>query len=663
MFTESYSQHLVNLMAKENLSLTFSSDVDTAAIDLTKRTITINSFLSEFQDDVLSFERLLTHEVGHALYTPKNSFSELVKKYTHTLVNIFEDIRIENLLKEKFVGIRKLFHKGFYALDELLSTRCGFPSVNQLSENSLFIDKLNYYFKSNCLHPINFTEREFEFVKKLQKFVDFEDMEEILSEFVTNFIPEKKESKQFKNTKVSIDNTKELDLQPEDTSLFNQVLLDDIKEFLQDSLSIKQEEIIDKLKLDNKLKKINQPVTDIMGNVLPTIHNSALFKFLKSNCKDKNLSYFARDSLESKVDDILSMSEKSAQLLFIEFERQKNAKNFKESKSVNTGALDLSRISSYRVSTKLFKHATIFPNQENHEVIILLDWSDSIKRSLMNLIKEAITITLFCKKAKIPCSVFAFIKNGSIRYFGSEDMGTNPSTNEYDGRLVEMLSTESKNFVENTRLLLLLGASVSGKYVESIAKSYKLRLGSTPLNQTVFNIPTILQQKIAKNKRISLVIISDGMSDEFKFNDQTNRGIFIDPLTKKIHTSSFKSEEKVNTFLYSRLRITFPMLSILAIHIVRSQNDVIDQNGFLFNMSLAEKDEIFKATQSTGVWFKRLPLFDHLIIKVKSVNDTSEITSNSTDKKITKSEFTKMLSNNIHPMSKYIYKQIASSIS
>ena len=55
---------------------------------------------------------LVSHEVGHALYTPDE---EWWKEYEihPSFVNIVEDARIEKLMKRRYDGISKTFYKGY----------------------------------------------------------------------------------------------------------------------------------------------------------------------------------------------------------------------------------------------------------------------------------------------------------------------------------------------------------------------------------------------------------------------------------------------------------------------------------------------------------------------------------------------------------------------
>ena len=55
------------------------------------------------------------HEVGHALFTPDE---EMNAEVPATFLNVVEDVRIEKLMKRKYLGIAKTFYKGYHELHE-----------------------------------------------------------------------------------------------------------------------------------------------------------------------------------------------------------------------------------------------------------------------------------------------------------------------------------------------------------------------------------------------------------------------------------------------------------------------------------------------------------------------------------------------------------------
>ena len=101
---------LAKLLAAENL-LVEHKNVPTASFDVANRVLTLPIW--DVSNDV--YNMLVGHEVGHALYTPNE---EIPAGIPQSFVNVTEDARIEKLIKRKFAGIVKDFHKGYEQLND-----------------------------------------------------------------------------------------------------------------------------------------------------------------------------------------------------------------------------------------------------------------------------------------------------------------------------------------------------------------------------------------------------------------------------------------------------------------------------------------------------------------------------------------------------------------
>jgi len=161
----------------------------------------------------------------------------------------------------------------------------------------------------------------------------------------------------------------------------------------------------------------------------------------------------------------------------------------------------------------------------------------------------------------------------------------------------------------------------------------------------------MLNSKVANNKRICLTVISDGQSDRLRLVNKggtdtiTSGSTVIDPITKAMVNLNDRNE-----FLFSRLKKSFPTLSILTIHIADSTQDCISKNGFL--SETREYQEVYDKIKKNNTFFGNFEHFDHLIIKTE--DDPSKRIKNPLKQVLVKEN---------HTMSKYIYKQIASSFS
>ena len=154
-FTVESKSQLAKLLATENLTIEHQK-IRTAMFDPKNRVL----YCPIWKDMTgATYDHMLGHEVGHALYTPAEGWHEqassLGAKYKGFL-NVVEDARIEKKVKRKYPGIRSSFVKSYQALFEQ-----NFFGVKGRDLNSLsFIDRLNLHTKSSGTTKVDFTDEE-----------------------------------------------------------------------------------------------------------------------------------------------------------------------------------------------------------------------------------------------------------------------------------------------------------------------------------------------------------------------------------------------------------------------------------------------------------------------------------------------------------------------
>ena len=97
--------NLAKLLATENISVQHKK-VDTAYFDVKNRILCLPIWKEEMPDDV--YDLLVGHEVGHALFTPKEDWMFKQKEVPVSFLNVLEDVRIEKMMKQRYPGLRKL---------------------------------------------------------------------------------------------------------------------------------------------------------------------------------------------------------------------------------------------------------------------------------------------------------------------------------------------------------------------------------------------------------------------------------------------------------------------------------------------------------------------------------------------------------------------------
>ena len=161
---------LAKLLAKENLSVRRSAMAQTASFDLNSRVLTLPIWVNRDGRSTtpLSMEvndMMTGHEVGHALYTPKNGWENAItkEKVNKNVLNVVEDARIERKIKRTYPGIVKSFLTGYKEL-----VQAGFFGDVSPSEMNI-IDRLNMHFKCGLQAVIPFEPHEEKFVTLMEE--------------------------------------------------------------------------------------------------------------------------------------------------------------------------------------------------------------------------------------------------------------------------------------------------------------------------------------------------------------------------------------------------------------------------------------------------------------------------------------------------------------
>ena len=182
--------YLAKLLATENITVEHRK-VPTAFFDLKKRLLVVPIWKQEMSNDVLDL--LLSHEIGHALFTPMKEWKKAVDidKIPHSFLNVIEDARIEKLVKRKYAGLKQTFIRGYRDLIE----KDFFKTKDRDINDMLLIDRLNMHFKSSYIESdIDFTSAELDIVDRMKNLETFEDVKKLAKE-LSEYCSKEKEEK------------------------------------------------------------------------------------------------------------------------------------------------------------------------------------------------------------------------------------------------------------------------------------------------------------------------------------------------------------------------------------------------------------------------------------------------------------------------------------
>ena len=148
---------LARLLAKENITVRHGN-YQTAYFNVKDRILGLPLWKDDNKD---LYDMLVGHEVGHALYTPADGWTDIQQAAKDTRVpgdylNVVEDIRIERKIQSQYPGIVRSFKKGYSYLSE-----SDFFGLEGRDPNTMsLMDRLNLKAKLRDLIDIDFSTEE-----------------------------------------------------------------------------------------------------------------------------------------------------------------------------------------------------------------------------------------------------------------------------------------------------------------------------------------------------------------------------------------------------------------------------------------------------------------------------------------------------------------------
>lgn len=441
---EAYSK----LLSNENLSVVYSDTATTAFFDLESRTITLPTynFLGKAEQQMLA-----SHEVAHAKFTnySLDDFQKYVKKFG-SLFNIIEDIYVEQCIKRAYPGLSKVFSEAYKSLYENNFFKLG----KRTAESFHFYDRINLFFKIGHVFPVNFSQKESEYVVRCYQLTSNDDVVKLCADIMKAFNNENAElqndaSKNKKQSKSengkngesagSVNGSEEGENasagHPGGRSEEKQTSADSEEKGGSDASSADKNEENNASRagetmedFDNALKEAlkkasskkkgteehfgymsatinvftsnNASVYDNVVNGIPTTEKILSELFTNSS---KKLVHFIK-TMNKDLDFIKRVSKDGDNY----FQMLRNAKKAKSVRRRNTGSLDYRRLAKYKTSETIFKRKAIVTHETNHGVVLFIDFSTSIEKVTNDIINQAIVTCEFCKRNNIKFEVFLF---------------------------------------------------------------------------------------------------------------------------------------------------------------------------------------------------------------------------------------------------------------
>ena len=437
---------LAKLLATENIEVQENA-VKTASFDVKNRVLTIPTLKEEHKSKHV-YDMLVGHEVSHALHTPADGWMKMSDRSDEfrSFVNVIEDARIDKLIQKKYPGLTNDYLLGFKKMykDNFFGTK-----GRQQSEYAL-IDKINMYYKSSKTLNFNFNKKENHFVKLVDACKSFADVQKLAEDILGYCKEELKKNPELKKSyapKESGDEESKGD--NESDSSDNTKLDKDTEEKLQEFLSKEtgesnKKDIEDKKDsqvgtgkgadgdsiltsltndaFDDAVQKMqNEDARELSYVEMPKVRLEKLIipykKYIKDFAMyDSKLADYEKSNLSMIKQDTVKFLKESSNVvnyLVKEFEMKKNAKMYARASQDKTGVIDPNKLHTYKFAEDIFKKITTVPNQKNHGMVFLLDWSGSMQHHLLPTVEQLLNLVMFCRKINIPFSVYKFMNPGS----------------------------------------------------------------------------------------------------------------------------------------------------------------------------------------------------------------------------------------------------------
>ena len=599
---------LAKLLAEEDLHVVHKQ-VSTASFDVKRRELVLPIWkdMSKPVQDMLTL-----HEVGHALYTPLSMLEEAKeRKIEHSFVNVVEDVRIEKMIQEKYLGAKSSFKRGY---SELIGK--DFFKVNGKDISKLgLIDRINLHFKN--VPDVPFSSEELVWVDRVANTKTPDDVLN-LAEELYDYQSENQESQSQEEQNAENpfqmptgdEGEEEMESQGSGESEDDQsgADMDAEKSDGQDG-DVTEEKVVsgESGESDEKTEEKTEtqitgkegvgpasvPITattdNTYGDSLDTLRDTTAIdreyvKIPKVNLKEiiitpkeilglpshnqsLNCSEY-RNYIDEKLTKLQNESKKTVSYLVKEFEMKKAADQYARASVSKTGSLDMGRLHTYKFNEDLFAKVTTLPGATNHGMVMYLDWSGSMASNLEGTIKQLFNLVWFCNRVKIPFEVYAF--TNSWNYYESD--GRNVQSKNIDDlvisdlRLLNFLSSKMTAKEQFKMMAKMLGIAVAytksryeigngDRFIQVEYPNNKLQLSGTPLNEAIISAMDLVPQfkRDTGVQKVNTIFLTDGYGHDLM------RKIDVDERNGKSIQTRFRGDKYFSRVEQKMLVVTDPV--------------------------------------------------------------------------------------------------------
>ena len=593
---------IARLLAKENITVQHGN-YKTAWFDIKNRVLGLPLW-KDMGKDV--YDLFVGHEIGHALYTPYEGWHdspEKVKGAPRTYINVVEDARIEKFSRRDYPGLVGPFLRGYKTLVE----QDFFGSLEDLKWDEIkLIDKINLKAKLGSGIEVPFNQEEQILFNKVMATQTFEEVIELCKEilaYTKEHTPElitppppppadipmagegegEEESADGPSGHDDYEQPEGVGEQNSDSSDGDET--DDREETNNSSSNGDDEDtpsedddsnsgITDKDNEPHIEEHEDRSVTDDLQRrserkLLDVDQFGNQSTFARLPCKELvnksivDYEELTRQRQETRERTGFNVEEsgilkgfeeymigvkKSARFAIKEFELHKAAYQWQRASTAKTGSLDMNKVHSYKFNEDIFNRVTKLANAKNHGMIMFIDYSGSMGRTMSQVVDQLMHLVVFCKGVNIPFDVYAFTTGtGDINYkearklYRDGDLGLDRASFP----LLISSSFKKAQYEDALKELYMKKRATTGYYTYTENSEYfsdydfmgkSEDWGSTPLNIALILAHDMIKKFRARHNidKMNLIILSDGDSNHLHtFSDYKNKEL----LKNKIKTN------------------------------------------------------------------------------------------------------------------------------
>jgi hypothetical protein len=574
---------VAKLLARENITV-LKGNYQTASFDTRNRVLYLPLLNNKISKDCA--DMFVGHEVGHALYTPVETVEQFKTAHPDipfSFLNIVEDVRIERMIQETYPGLLTSFNRAYAELIQMDIFNIQGRDLNELQ----FVDRLNLHAKIGTLLSIPLSDSERAFYRKCYEAKTIDEVVALTVELFKLHTEAKKDEDEISVNSKSDDKPDELE----------QMGGESVKEPSEEkSDEIGEGESDDSVdSTEDGESKPGSGTSAGRGDSLRSETDDAISKFFQKNLETKEFSIVSappRDvalttvipyqklkgyreeyqksqndisAYDSKISELLIDLEREATVLVSEFNMRAAASNYQRTAQARTGNIDTNALHRYKIAEDIFKVLTIEPNQQNHGMVFFVDYSGSMttNNAIVSVLRQAITLSLFCRKLSIPFDVYGFTSGSnhvSERARRAEKLLDTTVPNRVllgtDTKIFQLVSSTHSSADFKTAVKMLAGQVVTNFRYTPCSNMVE-HIGGTPLAETLIVAHDIVKDFRIKHKveNMNVVFLTDGDGGALSANTRIHMTTYMMLHGRQI---TFRSRifEDVYGALVENLRIT-----------------------------------------------------------------------------------------------------------